>query len=453
MDSASNDPLRHIADSLYPVAGPAPTVHTDAITGALPSSFDVSGFAAATLGLAVAEIQALERVQGITVNRRLCSAWFAMTVRPRDWELPPVWDAIAGLYQCDDGWIRLHTNAPHHRAAALEVLQCPADKDHVAAVVRGWSGDDLEAAIVAAGGCAARLRSAKAWAEHPQGRAVAMEPLIAWDRSTSTAKSRSYGSTRAPLAGLRVLDCTRVLAGPVCTRLLAGYGAEVLRIDPPGWREANVEPEVTLGKRLATLDMQSPEGREQFQELLAQADVFVHGYRPGALDGLGFPAELRRQINPSLIDVSLCAYGWSGPWAQRRGYDSLVQMSTGIVDAGMHWADGVTPTPLPVQALDHGTGYLMAAAVARALRVARETGGTALSARLSLARTAELLKSTRQRPDLPAFEEIRGEDLAPNPEHTHWGLADRLRFPLIDGAPLPRWILPARALHSDLPIW
>src|SRR5262244_1012721 len=204
-----------------------------------------------------------------------------------------------------------------------------------------------------------------AWSDHPQGRAVAAEPLIHMvARDRVPARNANPPASR-PLAGVRVLDLTRVLAGPVASRFLAGYGAEVLRIDPPDWNEPGVVPEVTLGKRCARLDLKTAEGRAAFEALLAQADIFLSGYRPGALDRLGYDAAARRAIAPGLIDVSLCAYGWSGPWAGRRGFDSLVLMSTGIAEAGMRWKSTDVPYPLPVQALDHTTGYLTAATAVR----------------------------------------------------------------------------------------
>ena len=160
---------------------------------------------------------------------------------------------------------------------------------------------------------------------------------------------------------------TRVLAGPVATRFLAGFGAEVLRIDLPGWDEPAIVPDVTLGKHCARLDLRQPRDRNTWEGLLQAADVLVHGYRPGALAGLGLDAEQRRALCPGLVDVSLDAYGWDGPWRGRRGFDSLMQMSCGIAAAGMTMLNRDRPTPLPVQALDHATSYIMAAAAVRGL--------------------------------------------------------------------------------------
>lgn len=441
--------------ALPAVTSPTPEVRTDGAKAALASNFDVTGLAAASMGLACAELASLMPHQpssSVIMDRELSSRWFDMTIRQQAWALPPIWDAIAGLYRCRDRWIRLHTNADAHRAAALQVLQCHAERESVATAVAHWTADDLESAIIKAGGCAAAMMSLDQWNAHPQGAAVSLEPLIAWQPRGVFAPRILAGREARPLTGVRVLDCTRVLAGPVCTRLLAGYGAEVLRIDPPGWAEANIEAEVTLGKRLGTLDLRNAQQLARFKRLLAEADVLVHGYRPGALAGLGLDEGERYRVNPTLIDVALCAYGWSGPWANRRGYDSLVQMSSGIVHEGMCRFDGVTPTPLPVQALDHATGYLMATAALRALRV-RQDSGSVLSARLSLARTAQMLIGTLAEERSSGLPEETSSSIASHVEMTSWGSAHRLRFPVLSGCPLPRWDLPARRLHSDPARW
>ncbi|MCA0941020.1 CoA transferase [Salipiger pacificus] len=433
-----------IAEALGDNLAPAPEIH-EIGQAELPSCFHVSELATASLKAASREIAPLLGVREAAVDRRLASMWFDRTLRPIGWELPSAWDPIAGDYAAKDGWIRLHTNAPHHRDAALSVLGCAAERGEVTKAVATWDKAALEAAVVAAGGAVAAMHSLTEWATHPQGKAVAAEPLIDW---------RETGASAAPFAmdGLRVLDLTRVLAGPVATRFLAAYGAEVLRIDPPWWGEPGVEPEVTLGKRRAGLDLTRTEDRATFEDLLKRADVLVHGYRPGALEGLGYGPEVRRRLAPGQIDVSLCAYGWTGPWAGRRGFDSLVQMSCGIAYEGMRRRSAACPVPLPVQALDHATGYLMAAAVLRALRL-RQASGRVVSARLSLARTGALLVSggARDLTGAPIVESAA--DLAPQIEATGWGPARRLRFPVIlDGQP-PRWTIPAGPLRVDAPCW
>jgi crotonobetainyl-CoA:carnitine CoA-transferase CaiB-like acyl-CoA transferase len=434
-------------------ADPPPPGFGGAAEG-LPSWFDVSGLAQASVAAAAVQLGAIAGIDApaIVVDRRLCGLWFGMSIRPQGWAMPNAWDPIAGDYQTRDGWIRLHTNAPHHRAAALRVLQTPETREAVTTAVRDWQAETLETAIVDAGGCAAAMRSLEEWADHPQGRAIAGEPLIRWSEPPVLGAHRHDRKAVRPLERIRVLDLTRVLAGPVATRFLAAFGADVLRIDPPHWDEPGVVPEVTVGKRCAGLDLHEAGDRLQFVELLRSADLLVHGYRPGALERLGFGAEERRKVNPRLIEVCLSAYGWSGPWAERRGFDSLVQMSAGIAEAGMRGEGADRPFPLPVQALDQATGCLMAAAAARGLLV-RSTTGAVLSARLSLARTALVLASTRSKSKPHAQPAETLDDLAPEIEPTDWGPARRLKFPVGMSGVAIGFALPASRLRSSAATW
>ncbi len=422
----------------------------------LESPYPVSDLAAASVATAAAALHGLLAAVGIdapppTARRELADAWFRSGVRPVGWIAPSPWDPIAGDYEASDGWIRLHTNAAHHRDAALRVLGVDGTPAEVARAVRLWEADQLEAEVVAAGGCAARMRRPDEWRTHPQGAAVAAEPLVArGSTGEDDADSLWRPTLERPLAGLRVLDMTRVLAGPVATRLLAGLGATVLRIDPFGWDEAGILHDMTLGKRLARIDAADPHERERLHRKVSEADVVVHGYRPGALEGLGLGAEERAELRPGLVDVSLDAYGFTGPWAGRRGFDSLVQMSTGIADAGMRAVAADRPTPLPVQALDHATGYLMAAAVLAGLRD-RVTTGAGSAHRLSLARTALELEGAR---GLPRAAIVR----RPEPEdgelmQTQWGPVRVLPAPLELPGVRIAWERPPRPLGSDDPSW
>ena len=424
--------------------------------GALPSVFAVTDLAAASIGAAgLAAAELIAQVHGtllpVGVDRRLASFWFGMTLRPGGWSLPPAWDPIAGDYQATDGWIRLHTNAPHHRAAAVAVLGVPEERDAVARAVAGWRKDELETAVVAQGGCAAAMHTLDEWAAHRQGKAVAAEPLVWQDRTDVAAAPAWHITKERPLQGVRVLDLTRVLAGPVATRFLAGLGAEVLRIDPPDWDEPGVVPEVVLGKRTARLDLRTETGRATIERLLAGADVFVNGYRSDALERLGLGPARRRALRPGLVDVCLDAYGWTGPWRTRRGFDSLVQMSSGIADAGMRRLGKDKPFPLPVQALDHACGYAMATAALRGLTLRLQTGQGSAS-RLSLARIAALLTSEPAHEEPPHAPETPG-DLAAGVEATGWGAARRIRSPVVIGdAPLS-WTIPSGPLGAHTPEW
>jgi hypothetical protein len=447
---------RDLAGRLWTELGGAPAaLERIAFTGApggLPSRFEVSALAAASIAvatLAVAEFFSHRSPSGagkprkVLIDRRLASAAFRCEhyMQPQGWKLGALWDPIAGDYEASDGWIRLHTNYPYHRAAALRVLQCEVDRKQVAAEVKRWKKDELEAAVVAQNGCAAALRTREDWKLHPQGKALALEPLVSREGKSSGWKERARGD--APLSGVRVLDLTRVIAGPVGTRHLAAFGADVLRIDPPRFEEVPVLlVETTRGKRCAFVDLKSGEGRAVFQQLLSEADVLVHGYRPGAMEGIGFPEEAIADLNPGLVTVRYDAYGWSGPWASRRGFDSLVQMSSGIAHPGTSGK----PTPLPAQALDYATGYLVAAAVCRALveRTART--------RLALARTAKLLVDLGEGgdPGAPALGDA--SDLLEVSE-TGFGPVKQVRCPAaIEGFQV-RWPQPAGPLGRHPAHW
>ncbi|MYR64088.1 hypothetical protein GTY54_50435, partial [Streptomyces sp. SID625] len=203
---------------------------------------------------------------------------------------------------------------------------------------------------------------------------LASRPLVERGR-LGAARARVLpsltGTPLLPAAGVRVLDLTRVIAGPVATRTLALLGADVLRVDPPHLPElADQHADTGFGKRSAALDPATD--RAAFEELLAGADVVVTGYRPGALDRFGLSPEALAERRPALVVAELSAWGAYGPWARRRGFDSLVQVATGI--AAVEGGDG-RPGALPAQALDHGTGYLLAAAVLRALTEQSHDGG------------------------------------------------------------------------------
>ena len=414
----------------------------------LSSAFDVSGLAVSSILAAARELAVLTGATQISVDRKLAELWFDMTLRPIGWSLPPSWDPITGNYLARDGWIRLHTNVPTHLTSALSVLGVAANRDNVGRAVANWSRFDLEDAVIDAGGVAAAMRSLTEWVLHPQGQFVANEPLIAW--SENAGHSTNLPVLKDRLDGLRVLDLTRVLAGPVATRFLAGFGASVLRIDPLDWQEDGLEPEVTLGKSCCGLDLQRTSDRARFEELLSTAHVLVHGYRPGALDRLGYDAATRRDLNANLIDVSLSAYGWSGPWKDRRGFDSVVQMNSGLAHEGMVRTGSDRPIALPVQALDHATGYLMAASVLRALRE-QLNGGRCLSARLSLARTAALLVSGGINDPVPhPRSNYTAEETF---EQTYWGPAWRTAFPVKLNYRGPEWRNSAEAFRSAPAEW
>lgn len=320
---------------------------------------------------------------------------------------------LSGFRRTRDGWIRLHANYPHHEQRLLKALETTTPEG-VDAALRGMPSLEAEAVIQSAGGIAAAVRTRAEWEASEMGAAAAAGPWLRLDPADGggplPAVAPASGDPRRPLAGLRVLDLTRVIAGPVATRLLAALGADVLRIDPPAIPELTDQfVDTAFGKRSAVADLARPGARAEVDRLVAAADVVVTGYRSGALDRFGLDAATLLSARPELAVVTLNSWGSAGPWNRLRGFDSIVQAAAGIAHL-YRTADGDggwRPGALPVQALDHATGYGVAAAAVTLLarRRAEGRGGTA---RLSLARTAEELFSlphTAQPPqELPAPE-------------------------------------------------
>jgi crotonobetainyl-CoA:carnitine CoA-transferase CaiB-like acyl-CoA transferase len=370
------------------------------------------------------------------------------------------WDKIAGLYRTGDGgWVRLHTNFPHHRDGMLALLGCSYDRASVAAALGGWQAVDLETAAAEAGLCATALRSFAEWDAHPQGRAVAALPVLSVSRlRTGDAPPRAFAPLPAgarPLHGLRVLDLTRVIAGPVAGRTLAAHGAEVLLVTGA---HLPAIPSLVIdtgrGKRATQLDLRASEGRAALQALAREADVFLQGYRPGGLEHLGFGPEELARLRPGIVYASLSAWGPSGPWAGRRGFDSLVQTASGFNVAEAEAAGAAEPKPLPAQALDHAAGYLLAFGIARAL-ARRATEGGSWHVQVSLAQTGRWLRGLGRVPQgLQAPEPAAGQVRALMEEsESGFGPLLAVRHAGMLGQTPPRWDRPAVPLGSHAPVW
>lgn len=425
----------------------------------LPSPFHVDTLAVASIALAAASVARFAEVRtrgplrDVAVDRLHAAAAFRSEryLRLLEREPIPVWDPIAGDYETRDGFIRLHTNYRSHRDAVLSVLGVKEEREAVAQAVASWDGEPLELAVVEAGGAAALMRERAEFQAHPQGQSLAREPLFQWSAHAGQPRTLP-ASSAAPLSGVRVLDLTRVIAGPVCTRFLSAFGADVLRVDPAAFEEvAALLPETTAGKRRAALDLRSAQGRDVFQRLVAEAHVLVLGYRADALERLGLGAGVRRALNPGLVTVMHDAYGFSGPWALRRGFDSLVQMSSGIAAFGRRVKGSRLPAPLPAQALDHATGYLAAAAACRGLTHALSQREGSVT-RLSLAGTAELLWQLGADPKRAA-RELSADEIAPYLERVDsaYGQSERVRCPGALEGYRPHWAIPAGPLGCDAP--
>ncbi len=461
MKSAS-DALREI----WSLGGGDPAaLERVSLTGAepaLPSSFAVGTAAQASIaaaGLAAAELWRLRtgRAQSVSVDMRAAAIEFRSEryLRVGGGEPPPLWDPVAGVYRTGDGrFVRLHTNFGHHRAAVVRLLGASDSRESVQEKLSGWKGEDFETAANAAGAVVAMMRSADEWRAHPQSAALESLPLFELER-IGDAPPRPLAPGPRPLSGLRVLDVTRVVAGPVCGRTLAAHGADVLRIASPklpffAW----LVIDTGRGKRSAHVDLETSEGRESLTRLLAGADVLVQGYRPGGLTARGFsPADAAR-IRPGIVYVSLCAYSHVGPWASRRGFDSLVQTATGFNHSEGQAAGIDGPKELPAQALDHGSGQLMAAAalLTRA-RQAREGGSWHV--RVSLAQTGKWLRDLGRDPAGLRAHDPKLEDVQDRLEESDsaFGRLRAVRHAAELSETPAHFALPATPLGSHPPTW
>jgi len=298
------------------------------------------------------------------------------------------------------------------------------------------------------------MRSYEEWSDLPQAKAVAALPTISIEK-IGEAAPKPWPAGARPLSGVRVLDLSRVIAGPVAGRALAAHGADVLLISGPGLPAI---PWLTIdtgrGKLTSFVELRSEQGQGVFRQLLAQADIISQGYRPGALADLGFSPEDAARISPGIVYVSLSAYGHDGPWAGRRGFDSLVQTATGFNQAEGQAAGVDGPKELPAQILDHATGYLMAfgAMIAKA-RQSREGGSWHV--RVSLAQTGRWLWSLGRLADGLKSPDLSGADVNPFVEEVPSGFGS-LRA-VVHSAVLSKtrafWDRPTMPIGSHPPEW
>ncbi len=371
---------------------------------------------------------------------------------------PSPWDPVSGYYRtADDRWIQLHCNFPHHRDGVLKLLGVPNDPDVVARAIRSLDAPSLEADLRVAGMCAAMARSEQAWAAHEQARALDGLPLVEIARLGETA-AEPLPPVRAmsagPAGGLRVLDLTRVIAGPVAGRTLAAYGADVLRIDAAHLPEmGSLLADTGFGKRNARLDLRAAADAHRLRELIATADVVLQAYRPGALDRLGLGPDAVTRLRPGIIYASISAYGRRGPWRGLRGFDSLVQTASGLALGAAAATGSERPVPLPAQALDHATGYLAAYGVLDALaRRAREGGGWHVQ--VSLARTGRWLQSLG-RHDALALGDQTAADVAEYRDvlPSDFGELSYIRPAGTVAGVAPYWRRPPARPNSSQPAW
>lgn len=436
------------------------------LTGAdpiLPSGFKVGTAAQATIaasGLAAAEIHRRRGgpAQRVSVAMRDAAIEFrsehycAVNGETRG----DGWDSIAGLYPTGGGgFVRLHTNFPHHRAGVLKLLGCEGERSAVAAALMQWDAVAFETAAAEAGMAVSAARDFAAWDAHPQGQAVATLPPLVIERIGDAPPRPLPPLAARPLAGIRVLDLTRVIAGPVAGRTLAAHGADVLHVTAPHLPSLTaLVIDTGRGKRCAALDLRDPDQKARMEGLVRGADVFLQGYRPGALAGLGFGPEQLAAINPGIVCVSLSAYGHRGPWAGRHGFDSLTQTATGINWAEARAAGEAKPRVLPCQVLDHGSGYLLALGAMAALMRRAEEGGSWL-VRVCLAGTGHWMRGLGAQPGGMAVPDIGEDQVHDRLEESQSGFGHLVAVKhaaVLERTPA-HWALPSMPLGSHAAEW
>ncbi|HSC96033.1 MAG TPA: CoA transferase [Burkholderiales bacterium] len=425
---------------------------------------EAASAALAATGLAAADLWELRtgRRQEIAVDTRQAAASLrsGRHLKLNGSAVSTEFNAVMGFYPAKNGrWSYVHANFPNHRAAALGVLGVPEDRAAVARAVAKWDALELEEAIIAAKGAGGMVRTLAEWARHPQGVAVASLPLMEIVK-IGDAPAQKLPEGNRPLSGIRVLDLTRVLAGPTCGRTLAEHGADVLKLTAAHLPSLGYQEHDTgHGKLSAYLDLREKKDVAILRGLVREADVFSQGYRPGTLANRGFSAEALAQLRPGIVVVSLCAFGHVGPWAPRRGFDTVVQSVSGIADRQGKVFPGAEPGPqfYPISAIDYLTGYLMAFGAMVALARRAREGGSWL-VRISLAQTGRWLVSRGEVPeaqlkdvpkDFTAAEIERWSTASDTPDGRLQHLAPVVRF----SETPPRWSRPSVPLGYHKPEW
>ena len=374
----------------------------------LPTSFKITETSTAALsavGLAINDLWEIRtgKRQDIAINSRQATAslrsgkYMDMDTAPVSTERNPV----MGVYPAQNGrWSYLHCNFPNHRAAALKVLGVAEDKEEVRRAVSQWDALELEEAIIAAKGAGGMVRSMEEWGNHPQAAAIRSLPLMEIIKIADSPPETLPEGGR-PLSGVRVLDLTRVLAGPTCARTMAEHGADVLKITASHLPNIGYqEYDTGHGKLSANLDLRDDGNLETLHGLIRDTDIFSQGYRPGTLGDRGLSPESLAKIRPGIIYISLSAFSHLGPWSSRRGFDTVVQTVSGITDrqGRLFPGAGAGPQFYPVSAIDYLTGYLMAFGGLVALARRAREGGSWL-VRISLAQTGRWLVDQGQVPE------------------------------------------------------
>jgi crotonobetainyl-CoA:carnitine CoA-transferase CaiB-like acyl-CoA transferase len=411
----------------------------------LANRFPVSEAAAAALaagGVAASDLWELRtgRRQAVRVDVRKAglSLRATLVMRLNGEPPPPSWadgNPLVDFYQCRDGrWVHLHGNFPHLAAGTMAVLGCSRDRADIAAAVARRDAQELEDALATNRQCGAMARTAAEWAVHPQGQALADVPRVEIIKLADSDPEPLPDGDR-PLSGVRVLDLTRILAGPTHARTLAQYGADVLHITAPKLPSSQVWiMDTNQGKLSAHLDLDIPDERDRLKSLIRGADVFSQGFRAGALERRGFAPEEVAAARPGIVYVSINCYGHIGPWVGRPGWEQLAQTVTGLATAQ---GTPERPRRMPVAACDYTTGYLAALGTLVALgRRAREGGS--YHVRASLCQTGMWLQRLGPRCDPSKATGPGDTDALTVEADTAWG---KLRYltPCVDLSETPTY--------------
>lgn len=427
------------------------------VFGALPVS-DMAAAAYGALAMAAADLHQARSGPRLTpfVDRR--HAGIALTGNDYvriDGETPDKWGAVTGYFRCRDGaYVYLHGQFPHLKNGLLDLFGVEEDRAKMAAAVARWSSDEAEAEGQARGLCVLKVRSRAEWEAHDQFAALSQKSLIELAQPGAPKSLPAAGAM--PLSGVRVLDLSRVIAGPMAGRALAELGADVIRISAPDL--PNLEPLVIdtgFGKRAAFTDLGAEEGRAALMGLIKDADILIDGFRPGALAAKGFSADVMRAANPSLTIIDLSAFSDVGPWAGRRGYDSYVQAGIGLTAPETR---DEAPGRLSTQPLDYLAGALCAFGGVLSL-LSRPMEGPR-HVEMSLARTGmwvwEMADTLPPEVSAPqengAFDALKSAGLI-RQMTSDFGEVEALATPYGFDGKIIEWGGPPRRLGSSAPDW
>jgi crotonobetainyl-CoA:carnitine CoA-transferase CaiB-like acyl-CoA transferase len=388
-----NEPAHAALNELLDLAGlPRGTADRVSITGndpVIPTRYRMGTSGAALQaahGLAASELWRLRtgRTQTVSVDTPAATVSLRSSRYMRiDGKAPPREHApLMRFYRVKNGrYVFLHANFPNLKDAALRILGAKDDPADVERAMAGWEGEALETALHEGGACGSYVRTHAEWDAHPHAAAVRSIPVLEITK-IGEAPPRPLPAGDRPMAGIRVLDLTRVIAGPTCARTMAEHGADVLKIARQGLADSGLlDLDTGIGKLSAWLDLREKDQYAKLWELIGTADVFSQSYRPGTLAGRGFSPQELAERRPGIIYTTLSAWGHEGPWRLRRGYDTVVQSATGWAEAS---GDASGPKLQPVSAIDYVAGNLMAFGTMVAL-YRRATVGGSWMVRTSLA--------------------------------------------------------------------